>query len=253
MSAATPAGPLTGRNVMITGAGAGIGRALSLACAAAGAQLLLLSRSQQHLESTCDAITTAGGAPPVLIPGDLNRLDDAAAEQIGEAVQDQFGALHGLVHSAAVLGARVPLAFYGTADWQTVLQVNLTAPFLLTRALLPALQAAAAARVLFMSAAEGVRGSAYWGAYAASKFGIEGLAQVWREELEATTRIGIHVIDPGRRRTGLRAAAFRAEDPAAIPPADEDLDIYLHLLAAPADAELPARALARDWRAGNPR
>ena len=241
-------GRLTGRNILITGAGAGIGRALALACAAEGAQVLLLGRTVAHLETASDEINAAGGVPPVLIPGDLNQLDDDAAEQIGHAVEEQFGALHGLVHSAAIPGVHVPLAFYPTADWQAVLQVNLTAAFLLTRALLPALHAASSARVLFMSASDGLRGTAYWGAYAVSKFGIEGLAQVLRDELATTSNIGVHVIDPGPHRTALRAAAFRAEDSDAVPAADSNLGIYLHLLAAAPEATLPMRACARDWQ-----
>ena len=240
--------PLKGRNILITGAGDGVGRALALACAGQGAQMLLLGRTQSKLEAVHDLIVSAGDVAPVMIPGDLNTLTDEAAEQIGAALENQFGELHGLVHNAAILGARVPLAYYTTSDWQAVLQVNLTAAFLLTRALLPVLQASDAARVVFTSASDGLRGNAYWGAYAVSKFAIEGLAQVLRDELDTTSNISVHIVDPGPRRTALRAAAFRAEDPDDVPTVDSDLGLYLYLLSATGNADLPFRALARQWR-----
>ena len=243
----TPARRLAGHNVLITGAGAGIGRALAHACAAAGAQLILLSRTLGRLDAVHDEIVAAGHQAPILLPGDLNTLDDDAAEQIGHALHEQLGALHGLVHNAAILGPRLPLAYYPATDWQTVLQINLTAAFLLTRALLPVLQAAESARILFTSASHGVEGRAYWGAYAVSKFGVEGLAQVLRDELQNTSSIGVHVIDPGPRRTGLRATAFGAEDPVGLALPEDHLELYLQLLSAPGSRDLPGRALAQDW------
>ena len=158
--------------------------------------------------------------------------------------------LHGLVHCAAVVGPRTPLAFYPANDWAQVLQVNLTAAFLLTQALLPALHAAPGAHILFSSAAEGLRGAAYWGAYAVSKFGVEALAQVLREELAATSKISVHVIDPGPTRTALRAAAFRAEDPAHLPTADDKVTLYLALLDVATNGPRPERVVGHGGSTG---
>ena len=217
MSAHTGPVDLRNHNILITGAGDGFGRALACQAAAAGAQVLLLGRTLRKLEAVYDSIIATGGSTPILVPGDLATLDADAAEAVADAVRDQIGVLHGLVHNAAELGQRVPLQYYDPNQWQQVLHVNLTAPFLLTRALLPALLAADAARILFLSSSVGIRGGAYWGAYSVSKFGLEGLAQVLRNELENTSRVRVHVVNPGRMRTAMRAAAYPAEDVDSLP------------------------------------
>ena len=208
--------PLRDHTLLVTGAGAGFGRAIALAAAHAGAQLVLLGRTAARLEAVHDRIIEAGGAPPIIVPGDLALLAEDGAAELASALADEVGPLHGLVHAAGELGSRVPLQFYPPSQWQQVLQVNLTAPFLLTRALLPLLQSATAARVVFMSSSVGIAGRAYWGAYAVSKFGIEGLAQVLHEELAGTSAIGVHVVNPGAMRTAMRAAAYPGEDPATV-------------------------------------
>ena len=217
MSDDTVAPDLRNHNILITGAGDGFGRALACQAAAAGAQVLLLGRTLAKLEAVYDSIVAAGGITPILVPGDLATLNANGAEGVAEAITDQIGMLHGLVHNAAQLGQRVPLQYYDPIQWQQLLQVNLSAPFLLTRALLPALLAADAARILFLSSTVGTRGRAYWGAYSVSKFGLEGLAQVLRDELENTSSVRVHVVNPGRMRTAMRAAAYPAEDPDSLP------------------------------------
>jgi len=80
--------------------------------------------------------------------------------------------------------------------WGRVLRINLTAPFLLTQACLPLLRKASDASVVFVSDTVGRRGKAYWGAYGASKFGLEGLMQILAEELSAEGRIRIRPSSP---------------------------------------------------------
>lgn len=211
MSAA--AGHLRGHNILVTGAGAGFGRAIALAAAAAGAQLLLLGRTPEKLEAVYDQVVAEGGTAPIIVPGDLQQLEEDGADELAGAIANEIGELHGLVHNAGELGGRVPLQYYSPSQWNQVLQVNLTVPFLLTRALLPLLLSAPAARVIFMSSSVGIEGRAFWGAYAVSKFGVEGLAQVLRDELANTSNIDVHVVNPGGMRTAMRAAAYPAEDP----------------------------------------
>lgn len=225
----TPA--LQAHNVLVTGAGGGLGRAIAEAVAAAGAQTLLLGRRQGSLEDVHDAIVAAGGLPPILIPTDLARLDADQARQIGDAVLDQCGELHGLVHNAAVAGPRVPLRYHSDADWREALDVNLTAPFLLTRALLPALEASRGSVVLFVSDSVGRAPGAYWGAYAVSKAALEALAQVLADELAATSRVRVNVVDPGPTRTQLRARQFPGDDVFAVATAAERATAFVSLLA----------------------
>ena len=81
------------------------------------------------------------------------------------------------MHNAGILGTLTPIEHYDVPTWCRVLHVNLTAAFALTQVLLPALRASADASIVFTSSGVGRRPRAYWGAYAASKFGIEALSR----------------------------------------------------------------------------
>ena len=122
-----------------------------------------------------------------------------------------------------------PIEHYDIGLWQRVLLVNLTAPFILTRCLLPLLRRSADASVLFTTSGVGNRGRAFWGAYAVSKFGTEGLAQVLAEELE-NTPIRVNSINPGATRTRMRAQAYPAENPDTLKPPEALAVPYVYLL-----------------------
>src|SRR3954470_21820295 len=86
---------LSGRVILVTGAGQGLGRAVALACATHGATVALLGRKQAKLESTYDAIKSAGGAQPALVPLDLAAADDAAYERLAQILRHSLGRLDG--------------------------------------------------------------------------------------------------------------------------------------------------------------
>jgi NAD(P)-dependent dehydrogenase (short-subunit alcohol dehydrogenase family) len=221
---------LSGRVILVTGASSGIGRALSVAAAAMGAQVVLCGRSVYKLESVHDAIVAAGSPRPSIAPLDFER---AAAEQytaVAEGLHASFGRLDGLAHLAAQLGERAPIEHYDVPTWMRVMHVNLNAAFILTRTLLPLLRASPDASVVFTGSSVSVRGRAYWGAYAAAKFGVEGLMQVLADETSTTTNIRVNSVNPGKVRTPLRALAYPGEDPATIPAPEEVLAPYLYLL-----------------------
>ena len=138
--------------------------------------------------------------------------------------------MDGLLHNAGILGPRVPLEHVEPSAWQEVIHVNLTSEFLMTKALLPLLQRSDDASIVFTSSGVGQRGRAYWGPYAVSKFGVEGLMQVWADELENTSHIRCNSLDPGGTRTSMRAQAYPAEDPLSLPIADEHMNLYLYLM-----------------------
>jgi len=221
---------LAGRNVLVTGAGDGIGRAAALAFSAHGATVVLLGRSQHKLEEVYDRIVDTGGPEPVIQLLDLRVAGDEEYRALNDAIVENLACLHGLLHNAAVLGPRRPLEQYPTAKWLEVMAVNLTAPFALTKALMPALRAAPEASIVFSGSSVGRRGRAYWGAYAVSKFGIEGLSQVLADELANTSSIRVNCINPGGVRTGMRREAYPAEDPARIPAPDQIMAAYLWLM-----------------------
>lgn len=231
LTAYTPApGLLQERVILVTGAGAGIGRTLAKACAGLGATVILLGRTVRHLESVYDEICVAGGPTPAIFPLDLERASGADFDRLTAAIEEQWGRLDGLVHNAGILGARTPIEHHDVGQWQRVLHVNLTAPFILCRCLLPLLLKSPDASVIFTSSGVGRRGKAYWGAYAVSKFGVEGLNQVLADELAGKPGVRVNAINPGATRTAMRAEAYPAEDPARLKTPDEILGPYLYLL-----------------------
>lgn len=221
---------LHGKNILITGAGDGIGRALALACARHGATVILLGRTVKKLEAVYDEIETAGYAQAAIFPLDLEKTAAADFEQLGTALGEHFPCLDALVHCAASLGQHTPLVLADPEMWQRVLQVNLTAPFLITRACYPLLSSAAQASVIFTSDAVATQGRAYWGAYAASKAGLVNLMQILADEWENNTSIRVNALDPGPVSTRLRRQAFPGEDPHTVPAPEACLPAFLYLL-----------------------
>ena len=125
---------------------------------------------------------------------------------------------------------RTMIQQYTLDIWHKELQVNLTAPFLMTQALLPQLNKSRDASIVFTSSRVGRQARAYWGAYAVSKFAVEGLMQTLADELEATSQIRVNSINPGPTRTSMRAQAYPAESPDVNPAPEDVMATYLYLL-----------------------
>ena len=223
-------GSHAGRIVLVTGAGDGIGRALAISLAAQGATVALLGKTPRKLEQTYDAITAAGGPTPALLPFNLETATATEYDALHAAIDGEFGRLDGLAHLAGILGALSPIEHYDVPLWCKVLHVNLTAAFIMTRSLLPLLKRSADASVVFTSSGVGRRGKPYWGAYAVSKFGVEGLMQVLASELEGTTSIRANSVNPGATRTYMRLQAYPGEDRSLLPEPEAVLPPFLYLL-----------------------
>lgn len=223
-------GLLNDRVILITGAGDGIGRVAAISCAEYGATVVLLGRTQRKLERVYDEIEQAGYPQPVIHPLDLEKAGADDYAQLAAALDQQFGRLDGLLHNAAFLGTLTPLGLYDVALWHKVMQINLHAPFLLTRACHNLLRQSADASVVFTSDAVGRQGRAYWGAYGVSKAALEGMMQIFADETESEGRVRVNSIDPGALRTSLRARAYPAEDPNQLPTPETVMNTYLYLL-----------------------
>lgn len=238
---------LAGRAMLVTGAGAGIGRSCALSLLAHGANVVMLSRDQRKLENLYDEAERSWPGRSFIQPLDLRRAgsDDYAA--IAASIERRFPALDGLVHNAAALGPRSPLAFYPEPQWRDIMQVNVNAAFSLTRCLLPLLAQSADARVLFTASSVGREGRAWWGAYGVSKFAVEGLMQTLAAEVGTTTSIRVNSLNPGGTRTAMRAAAFPGENPDTLPTPESLMPVYLYLLG-PDGRDIHGQALnARDF------
>src|SRR5579871_6510013 len=221
---------LANRVVAVTGAGDGIGRAVALAAAGCGAQVVLVGRTVRKLEAVHERIIALGRAEPSIAPLDLERALARDYDALADAVLQRYGRLDGLAHIAGILGSLAPIEHYDVPTWCRVMHVNLTAAFALTQVLLPALKKSADASVVFTASSVGRRGRAYWGAYAVSKFAVEGLAQVLAEELERTSTIRVNTLNPGRARTAMRRQAYPAEDFSTVPVPESLTAPYLALL-----------------------
>lgn len=216
--------------ILITGAAEGMGRALALDAARHGATVILSGFREKALESVYDAITAEGSPEPASLPLDLDKADEQLMLGIATTLGDEFGRLDGLVHTAQYIPFLSRIDDYDAAQWDKVLRINLTAPFLLTQACLPLLRAAEAASVVYQSDRVGRRALAYWGAFAAAMSGLEGLMQTLAEETEGSSRIRVNTIDPGALRTAQRRELYPAEDPNSLPTPESITHAYLYLL-----------------------
>lgn len=218
---------LDDRVVLITGAGDGIGSQAARTCAAHGATVILAGRTQAKLQAVHDAIVADGHPEPSIATIDFARAQGDDYQTIAEAIEGAFGRLDGLLNNAGILGYLSPLDHYEVSKWLEVMHVNLNAPFILTQTLLPLLQQSADASIVFTTSSVGRKGRAFWGAYAVSKFGTEGLMQTLADEL---SDIRVNCINPGATRTGMRRKAYPGEDPARLKSPAEIMAPYLYLL-----------------------
>ena len=151
-------GLLSGRVILVTGAGQGLGRAVALACSQHGATVALLGRRQEKLEATYDAITAAGGAEPALVPLDLEAAGSAEFQSLAQLIRKDLKRLDGIAHCASHFVPLGPLENQSLEAWMTLLKVNLAAPFGITRACLPLLASAPGGSVVFTGETGRTRG-----------------------------------------------------------------------------------------------
>lgn len=226
-----PADLLKDRIVMVTGAGSGIGRAAAKAYAAHGATVILVGRTVARLEEVYDEIEAAGHPQPAIVPMNFEGAATKEYEELAMTIEENFGRLDGLLHNAGILGSRSPVELYDPETWNKVMQVNATAPFLLSRAMIPLLRKSDDASMIFTSSGVGRQARAYWGAYAVSKFAVEGLAQLLADELDdERNNIRVNSLNPGATRTGMRLLAYPAEDPRKNLEPEALMPVYLYLM-----------------------
>jgi NAD(P)-dependent dehydrogenase (short-subunit alcohol dehydrogenase family) len=239
-------GQLQGRVILVSGAGGGLGGVAARALAAEGACVVLLDNIVSRLEKVHDEIVTAGHTQPAIYPLDLSKATEADYAELAEILERQFGALHGLLHSAAELGVPGPLADVKAAQWDNLLRVNLSAAHGLTRALLPLLQRAGDSAVVFTSDSSARLGKAYWGAYGVAKIALEGMARMWAEELASAGQVRVNVLVPGPVASPMRRRSHPGELPEECPPAHTLAGRYVHLLG-PASRGLHGQIVERDY------
>ena len=159
---------LNSKVILVTGANKGFGLAISMDLAKAGATVIMLGRDLSSLEYAYDAVVDAGYKEPILYPLDLEGASPENYQELQDNILEKFNRLDGLIHNAAILGTQMPIDQYDIKLWYSTLQINLSAPFMLTQFLIPALKKSDDARILFLSSSVGRKARAYWGAYSIS-------------------------------------------------------------------------------------
>lgn len=223
---------LADRVILVTGASSGLGRAAALAFARHGATVALLARDEAKLEAVYDEIVAAGGPEPAMFPFDLAVADDRGLETVAGTITHHLKRLDGVLHSAHKFYTLSPLELETMEQWQTLMRVNLIAPFALTRACLPLLRQSPDASVVFTGETHGHQPSAYWGGYAVAKSGLETLTRIWADELGDEENLRINTLIPGQVATTLRARTHPGLDPDTMPSAADLMPWYLYLMGA---------------------
>lgn len=221
--------PLTKQTILITGAGGGLGSTAALALAQQGATIILLDKSIPKLEKVYDAIIASNAPTPVIYPFDLAGATEVQYHELANIIEEKYGHLNGLLHSATELDAFTPMSIHSTMAWGHTLNVNLNAPFLLTQVLLPLLQKAEHASIVFTSDSFVRTARAYTGAYGVSKIALESYAKILAEELSEAGKIRVNIFIPGPVDSPLRKKSFPAEDKSKLPKMEEISPAYLYL------------------------
>lgn len=190
--------PLAGQVSVVTGGGRGIGAAIAQKLAALGATAVLLGRTEAHLRSTADRIQNEGGAAEIIT---CDVADWKSVENAAQSI-DRFGRLDILVNNAGIGGFGGPLHQLAPHDWDRILNTNLRGVYYTIRALAPIMIRAKAGHIINISSLAGKNALPNGAAYAASKWGLNGLSYSVAEELRAHN-IRVSVVCPGSVDTEL--------------------------------------------------
>ena len=191
---------LSERVAVISGASKGLGKAIALALGRAGVQLALASRNLRQLAETADAARALGTDVEVF------QVDVTHEQQIRALEKDvitRFGKVHILVNNAGI-NIRKPVTDFTLAEWQQVVDTNLTGPFLLCRSFVPHMKGLGYGRILNLTSIMSHVALAGRTAYAASKTGLLGFTRALALEL-AHEQITVNGISPGPIATAMNA------------------------------------------------
>jgi len=216
---------LKNKKIVITGGSKGLGRALAFRFAAEGARLALCARSTDLLQRA-ELELSLIGPPPITVGCDI--ADQEQVERFASVVLETFGSIDVLVNNASQLGPRIDLSEWTPATWNRIIDVNVNGLFSVTRAFLPSMLKQRSGSIINVSSSVGKKGRQRWGAYAASKFALEGFTQTLADEVR-TRRIRVNSVNPGPMDTDMRHAAYPDEDRSKLKSPSEVLEAFVYL------------------------
>jgi len=189
---------LNGHVALVTGASQGIGRACALTLAKQGASVALAARNEEKLKQLADEITAAGGTATAF---PLDVTQEEAIKATAKAAIAHFGKIDILVNNAGITRDQLMMRMK-RADWDDVLQTNLTAPHLLTQAVISSMLKQRWGRIINITSVVGQTGQAGQANYAASKAGLIGLTMSIAREV-ASRNITVNAVAPGYIETAM--------------------------------------------------
>ncbi len=237
--------PLAGKTALVTGASQGIGRAIALALAAQGARVALAARNAEKLAGVAAEIAALGGE---VHPYTLDVSSESSIKQVAKAALAAHGTVDILVNNAGITRDGLMMRMK-RADWDEVLNTNLTGAFLLTQALLPALVKARWGRIVNVASIVGQTGQAGQVNYAASKAALLGFTRSLAREV-ASRAITVNAVAPGYIETAMTAVLTDAQKatmvqnvPLARPGTEEEVAHAVVFLCSPGAAYITGHTL----------
>lgn len=189
---------LADKRIILTGAAGGIGYLVAKRLAAKGARLLLVERNEARTTEICAEINQIDSVARAMI---IDLSAEGAPQQVAEMALRELGGIDMVINNAGIMD----FALFDQLDPKRIeqtVQVNITAPLLLTRAVLPYLLAQNSGRIVNIGSAFGSIGFAHFATYCASKFAIRGFSEALRREL-VDTQVGVTYISPRATKTSL--------------------------------------------------
>ncbi len=208
--------PLSDQVAVVTGAARGIGEAIALRLARMGARVVLTARDQARLHKVQQAIEEQAGNA-IAMPCDLT--NETSVAELGQRVKDECGRCDIVVNNAGVSVLRKPLVDLLVAEWDQMMDTNLRAPYLMMRALAPLMIAARSGHIINISSLAGKSVLPDGAAYAASKWGLNGLTYSVAEELRQHN-VRVSVIAPGTVNTSFGSSGSGKDPKRMIQPED---------------------------------
>jgi NAD(P)-dependent dehydrogenase (short-subunit alcohol dehydrogenase family) len=202
---------------LVTGAAGALGSELVRQLAAGGADCVALDRNEAALNQLHDQIEAQGFPPPSLLPFDLAGAGPMHYDQVADRISQQYGRLDGLIHNAADFKALRPMAHQSPEEWMSILQAGVTAPQLLTSALMGLLQSTSGAKLVFISDEECLKHPANWAAYGVAQAARRWMVDALKREITGD-RIEVMAVDPGAFYSPLRVKAWPVAQPGDFDP-----------------------------------